>query len=359
MTFIASHAEGLQRYQAVYAGSRRVTGLALPAGRAFAANTGGAIGLAREFAFRRLRMAGGLAAALRQFEPKLVHAHFGQSGPAALELADALGVPLIVTYHGQDATISEAQARQSWRGREYLRGRKKVMKRASVLIAVSDFIRNRMLEQGYPADRVVTHRNGIDLEYFAPTGQARKNTVLFVGRFVEKKGCEYLIRALGVLREEGCAVRGVLVGDGPLRSGLERLAQQAGADVEFKGFLGLSEVRSLLAIAAVAVVPSVTAADGNSEGLPTVILEAQAMATPVIATRHAGNAEGVVEGKSALLVDERDVHGLASGIRLLVDDPAMARRFGAHGRQFMERAFSIESQVAALERIYDTARRKA
>lgn len=355
MTFIASHAESLRRYQAVYAGSRRVAGLTLPAGRAFAANTGGLIGLAREFAFRRFGMAARLTAALRQFEPRLVHAHFGQSGPAALELADALGVPLVVTYHGQDATISDAQARRSWRGREYLRGRQRVMEKASVLIAVSEFIRERMLEQGYPADKVVTHRNGIDLNFFSPTGEARSDTVLFVGRFVEKKGCEYLIRALGVLRGEGCEVRGVLIGDGPLRPGLERLAQEVGADVEFTGFLGLTEVRSLLATARVAVVPSVTAADGNSEGLPTVILEAQAMATPVIATRHAGNAEGVIEGESALLVDERDARGLASCIRKLAGDPVAARRFGVHGRRFMEANFSIESQVAGLERIYDSA----
>ncbi len=75
---------------------------------------------------------------------------------------------------------------------------------------------------------------------------------------------------------------------------------KSGADVEFTGFLPLAEVRDWLGRAQSSAVPSVTAANGNSEGLPTVILEAQAMGTPVVATRHAGNAEGVVEGRSAL-----------------------------------------------------------
>lgn len=359
MTFIESHAEGLRRYQAVYAGSRRIAGLALPAGRTFAANTGGAIGLMREFAFRRFGRPGSLAEDLRRFAPALVHAHFGQSGPAALDLAESLGIPLVVTYHGQDATINDAQLRRSWRGREYLRGRQRMIDKASVFVAVSQFIRNRMLAQGFPAHKVMTHRNGIDLRYFSPQPIARSDTAIFVGRFVEKKGGEYFVRALGLLQDEGCKARGLLVGDGPLRPELERIAVEVGASVEFAGFLPLAEVRSKLAEARVVVVPSVTAADGNSEGLPTVILEAQAMGTPVVATRHAGNAEGLLEGESALLVDERDTSGLARAIRFFIDNPEGAVEFGVRGREFVESAFNLDSQIAGLERIYDLATRKS
>jgi colanic acid/amylovoran biosynthesis glycosyltransferase len=356
MTFIRSHAESLRRYQPVYAGSRRVPGLALPEGRAHTANSGGLPGLVREFMFRRLGMAGGLAAQLRRFEPRVVHAHFGQSGPAALDLAEALGIPLIVTYHGQDATISKGQARKSWRGREYLRGRERVISRSRIIIAVSDFIREQLLEQGYPPEKVIMHRNGIDIDFFRPAIGTREATAIFVGRFVEKKGAEYFIRALGDLRQKGTELRGVLVGDGPMRAELERLARDVGANAEFPGFLHLMEVRKRLSQACVAVVPSVTAVDGNREGLPTVILEAQAMATPVVATRHAGNAEGLCEGKTALLVDERDVAGLADAIRFFVEDPAASRQYGESGRKFVETNFSIGSQVSGLERIYDRAR---
>ena len=357
MTFIVSHADALCRYRPVYAGAHRVPGgLPLPEDRVVSINRGGWRGRAEEFLFRRFGTARRAVRDLQRFDPQLVHAHFGLSGPAGLALADALGVPMIVTYHGQDATITREEARRSFRGREYLRGRRAVMQRAALIIAVSDFIRSRLLEKGYPAEKVVTHRNGIDVGLFRRSSGQRVPIVVFVGRFVEKKGCEYLLRALGELRSQGRQVRGVLVGDGPLRPSLQRLAGEVGADVEFAGFRPLDEVRQWLGKAAVVAVPSVTAADGDSEGLPTVILEAQAMGTPVVATRHAGNAEGVVEGRTALLVDERDVTGLARALLGFIENPAIVESFGAAGRAFVEANFSIDRQAAGLECLYDRAR---
>ena len=356
MTFIQSHSEALSRYRPVYAGSHRVRGLDLPEDRAFTANSGGLPGQVREYLFRRFGMSGHLAAQLRKFRPTIVHAHFGQSGPAGLAIAESLGVPLVVTFHGQDATVSVDQSRKSWRGREFLRGRQRVLEKASLIIAVSDFIRDKLLEQGYPESRVLTHRNGIDVGSFRPSGRKREPLAVFVGRFVEKKGCEYLVRALGLLRAEAIPLRGILVGDGPLRPSLERLAREVGADVEFAGFLPPAGVRDWLERACVAVVPSVTAADGNSEGLPTVILEAQAMGTPVVATRHAGNAEGLAAGHSALLVDERDVAGLARSMKYFYGDPGAVESFGRAGREFVASRFDIKTQVSGMERIYDRLR---
>lgn len=352
MTFIRSHAEALRHYRPVYAGSHRVPGLDLPADRTVTANRGGLTGWMEEILFRQLGVAGRLAAALRGFHPRLVHAHFGQSGPAALSLAESLNVPLIVTYHGQDATIADAELRRSWRGREYLRGRARVVERASLVIAVSDFIRAKLLDSGFPAAKVVTHRNGIDLGYFRGDPVRREPIIVFVGRFVEKKGCQYLIRALGLLKQRGVDAKCVLIGDGVLGASLRELAANSGTDVNFTGFLPLSEVKDWLGRAAVVAVPSVTARDGNSEGLPTVILEAQAMGTPVVATRHAGNAEGVSEGRSALLVDERDVEGLADALRFFLESPRAVSEFGAAGRRFAETHFSIDAQVEGLERLY-------
>jgi glycosyltransferase involved in cell wall biosynthesis len=356
MTFIRSHSEALVRYQPVYAGSRRVSGLALPAGRVATANEGGLQGRILEYLFRRYGVARRLVRKLRAHHPVLVHAHFGQSGPAALVLAESLGIPLIVTYHGQDATISRAQASRSWRGREFLRGQRRVMERAALIIAVSDFIRSKLLEQGCAPNRLATLYNGIDISRFRRTGTSREPIVVFVGRFVEKKGCEYLIRAIALLNSQGFSVRGVLVGDGPLRPGLERLAAELRADAMFAGFLPQDSVRDWLERASVVAVPSVTAADGNSEGLPTVILEAQAMETPIVATRHAGNAEGVAAGKSALLVDERDVDGLAQAIRFFCEDAGAVAAFGKAGREFVEDKFDIRKRVRSLEQAYDRVR---
>jgi glycosyltransferase involved in cell wall biosynthesis len=356
MTFILSHAEALRRYRPVFAGAHRVPGIELPTDRVVTANNGGLAGNVSEFLFRRFGRCGRFATRLQSFRPSVLHAHFGTSGPSALALAEALEIPLVITYHGQDATIRDDEARKTWRGREYLRGRARVIEKAGLIIAVSDFIRGRLLQKGYPESKVVTHRNGINLEYFRRRSQAREPVVVFVGRFVEKKGCEYLIRALGTLRKQGHAAQGVLVGDGPLRPKLEQLAAELGADVAFTGFLPLTAVRDWLAKAHVVAVPSVTAANGDSEGLPTVIIEAQAMETPVVATRHAGNAEGVTEGRSALIVAERDVEALAESIRYFLDDARAVASFGAAGRAFVESQFDIVKQAQGLERIYDRVR---
>lgn len=356
MTFILSHAEALRKYRPVFAGAHHAHGLELPANRVALANRGGLTGTAQEFLFRRFGIARSLVAQLRKFQPRLVHAHFGLSGPSALALADALRVPLVVTYHGQDATITDDQARQSWRGREYLRGRNRVISRAALIIAVADYIRARLLAKGYPASKVVTHRNGINLQFFSRSDQRREAVVLFVGRFVEKKGCEFLLRALTHLRDVGQPTRGVLIGDGPMRPLLESLAAQVNLDVAFTGLLPLPQVRDWLGRASVVAVPSVTAADGDSEGLPTVILEAQAMGAPVVTTRHAGNAEGVIEGRTALLVDERDVVGLAKAIRHFIDRSDLVKEFGAAGRSFVEAKFDIAAQAQGLEVLYDRAR---
>ena len=124
MTFIVSHARRCIVIKPVYAGAHRVPGgLPLPDDRVVTVNRGGLSGRAEELLFRRFGLAGRAARDLRRFRPKLVHAHFGQSGPAALDAGRGARMPMVVTYHGQDATITTEEAARSWRGREYLRGR--------------------------------------------------------------------------------------------------------------------------------------------------------------------------------------------------------------------------------------------
>jgi colanic acid/amylovoran biosynthesis glycosyltransferase len=120
-TFIKSHAEALTRHKAVYVGAHRVEGLELPADRTFVVNDGTPIGLVREAAFRVLGRAPALVKAVREHDPRIVHAHFGNAGPAAMSLAGALAVPLLVTFHGADATVVGSDRPRSHRDRELKR----------------------------------------------------------------------------------------------------------------------------------------------------------------------------------------------------------------------------------------------
>jgi glycosyltransferase involved in cell wall biosynthesis len=286
-------------------------------------------------------------------EPQLVHAHFGPSAPAAATVARSLAVPLIVTFHGRDATMTDDEAARSHRGREYLRARDSLMRDTSLFIAVSDFIRSQLVAAGFPEKRLVTHRNGIDTTAFASGDYPREPVIVFAGRFVEKKGAEFLVRALARLRDAGCDARCVLLGDGPLRTSLEDLARRLRVRAEFFGFRPLEEVRAWLRRATVVAVPSITARDGDSEGLPTVLLEAQASGTPVVATRHSGIPEGVIENETAILVDEGDEAALSTGLGRFLEDSESVSQFGRRGRAFVQSAFELRKQVSGLEDLYD------
>lgn len=358
MTFIKSHAEALNHYRAVYVGAHRDHGIPLPADRTYVLNEGTTIGLVREALFRNWGWAPGLVARLRRHNPKVVHAHFGTSGPAGLALAERLGVPLVITFHGYDATRRASEVAKSRRGRELLRSKDRLIERTDVFIAVSEFIRQRLIEQGYPEQKIVLHRNGIDVDAFTPPAQGRREpVVLFVGRFVEKKGALYLLEAARVLKNAGVQFKLVMIGAGPLEQQFRDFAVQNDLPCVFTGFLDIEGVRSWLGRARVVAVPSVTAQDGDSEGLPTILLEAQAMETPVVATFHSGIPEGVVNGATAELVEERDVATLAEKLRTFLESPQKAADFGAAGRDFVRESFNLATQVRGLEALYQDVSR--
>lgn len=357
MTFIKSHAEALSHYRAIYAGAHRDHGIPLPPERTFVLNEGTAIGLLREALFRKWGWAPSLVAGLRRQDPKLVHAHFGTSGPAGLALAESLGVPLVITFHGYDATRKASEVAKSRRGRELLRNKDRLIERTGAFIAVSEFIRKRLVEQGYPERKIVLHRNGIDVDAFSPPAEReREPIILFVGRFVEKKGAAYLLEAAKVLRDAGVSFKLVMIGSGPLEQQFRDFSVQNDLPCTFTGFLDIEGVRSWLGQARVVSVPSVTAQDGDSEGLPTILLEAQAMETPVVATFHSGIPEGVINGATAELVEERDVAMLAEKLRTFLESPQKSAHFGAAGRAFVRQHFNLSTQVRGLEGLYDGLR---
>ena len=148
MTFIKSHAEALRTYTPIYAGAHRISGLPLPADRVYVVNEGGPLGQAKEYCFREIGMAPGFIRRLRKERPAIVHTHFGTCGPSGMVLANKLNVPLIVTFHGKDATMSRDELESSRRGRRFLREESELIRRTDRFIAVSEFIRQKLLERG-------------------------------------------------------------------------------------------------------------------------------------------------------------------------------------------------------------------
>jgi len=270
-----------------------------------------------------------------------------------------LDLPVLVTLHGYDIN-TERQWWESGRGgfvlRQYPQGLLAMARDPRVhFIAVSHAIRERAIEVGIPPEKISVNYIGVDTRRFVPGGPplAQRDEVLFVGRLVEKKGCRYLIEAFGQVQDRFPDARLVIVGTGPQEPRLHALAQQLGVRVEFPGSLSPREVRERLLRARVFCLPSITARNGDAEGLGIVLLEAQAAGVPVITSARGGAEEGIVHGSTGFAHAEKDVGALRDGLAALLGNDELATRFGLDGRRHVVEHMDIRDCVARLETIYD------
>ena len=352
-TFIRAQAQALCQFSAVYAGSRRVAGLELPAGSTHTINPGDISGKMREVAFKLFGRAPALVRRLQMLDPVLLHAHFGPDGLRALPLSRQLGLPLIVTFHGSDATALHPRRGEAPFGhRRYLAHRDVLQRGASLFLAVSDFVRRKLLEQNVSPEKIFRHYIGVDTNFFLPVKEDTDPIVLFVGRLSERKGPNYLIQSMAEVQQQHPEVELVLIGDGPLRKNLE---QQAKASLRRYRFLGTQPpeiVRGWMDRARVFSAPSVRVASGEEEAFGMVFAESQAMQKPVVAFASGGVVEAVRHGQSGFLAPERDWRKLAEYLAQLLRDGGLRRRFGAAGRQHVLHRFDLEKQTRILETIY-------
>ncbi len=294
---------------------------------------------------------------LGQKRPALIHAHFGVEGVYALPLAHQLGVPLITTFHGFDATLATAALLFSPAYAWYAMLRGRLAEEGALFLCASAFVRARLLALGFPPERTEVHYLGVDTQAITPRApEEETQIILHVARLEPVKGSAYLLRAFALLARRHPAVELVLIGEGSLERRLRRLAQALGVGerVRFLGARPHAEVLAWLRRALVLVLPSVRTASGREEGLGMVLLEAAATAVPVIASAVGGIPEGVADGESGFLVPERDAAQLAQRLETLLDDAALRRAFGAAGRARVEERFDLRRQTQTLEALYDS-----
>lgn len=171
-----------------------------------------------------------------------------------------------------------------------------------------------------------------------------------IGRFVEKKGFGHLVEALALLRSQGIDVRLTLAGDGPQRTQLEAAARRLGVQdaVEFPGFVPYAGVPELLSRSDMLVMPSVRTPDGDSDGLPTVIIEAFLHRLPVVASDLAGIPDLVIHGQTGLLTPEADPRALAEAIARMASDRGAALAMAARGREMALNMFAPETYARGM-----------
>jgi glycosyltransferase involved in cell wall biosynthesis len=354
-TFIAEQAHALRRFTPLFTGLRRLDhGLHVDREEMLLLTHGNTL---RDRLRRRFFLETGLAPrflhSLELHHPALLHAHFAVDAAAVLPIHRHLRVPLVVTLHGYDATMSDEALRCTAAGRVYLRRKAQLRERASLFLCVSDHIRRQACGRGVPEGKLRTLPIGVDLKLFAPDplrSRSRDPIVLFVGRLVEKKGCAHLIRAMAAVLERHPAARLLIVGDGPL---LDPLREQASAaPITFLGTQPPGVVRDLMHRASVLAFPSVVASTGDTEGLPIVLCEAQAIGLPIAAFEGPGVEEAVARDETALLAPSGDDRALANAISAILSDADLAVRLAAAGRRRAETRFSLATQTAHLEDLY-------
>ena len=235
----------------------------------------------------------------------LIHSHFGPDGIYAMALAKMLRIPFLVTFHGWDITVDRSVP---WKIKsplyyQLLWHEIELKQSASAFIAVSKFIEAKLLEKGYPREKVIQHYIGIDTDRFSPTDTpAETRYILCVGRHTEKKGIDILLKAFSRIAAKHPEVSLIQVGTGPLEAKLKKMVEKLNltGQVKFLGSQPYAEVQSLMQQAEIFALPSQTARNGDSEGLPFVILEAMASAIPVVSTLHSGIPEAVIDGENRL-----------------------------------------------------------
>ena len=286
-----------------------------------------------------------LARAARDAGVTHLHAHFANVATTIARLAARIaGIRYSFTAHAKDLfheSVDPADVDRKIGGAHHV-------------VTVSDF-HVRHIEARYPQAAATMLRrvyNGIDLAEF-PFRASRPGTdrIVAVGRLVEKKGLDDLLRAIALLREAGRAVECRIVGGGEREGSLRALASELdlGDVVTFTGPRPQDRVREEVAAANVLVAPCIVGSDGNADGLPTVLLEAMALGTPCISTDVAGIVEAIRHDETGLIVPQRDPLAIAEATARLLDDATLAARLARAARALIESEFDARLQAAQLE----------
>ena len=301
----------------------------------------------RRSALKHFLYAGYLAPRMRAQQIGHIHAHFASvSTSVALHLHRLTGISYSFTAHAKDIYTDSVKHSDL---------RRKI-ESARFVVTVSDYNRE-YLSSLSQAGRVLRIYNGLDLAQFCPNGTVRQDPplVLAVGRLVEKKGFDDLIRACDLLRDHGCRFKCRIVGKGPLEGRLQSLIRGLRLEecVALTGPMPREALLDWYPRAAVLVAPCIVGSDGNRDGLPTVLIEAMALGTPVVSTDVTGIPELVQDGRTGLLVPQRNPVALADAIQRILTDDRRARDLAQAGRERVERDFDLAANVAQLRALLE------
>jgi len=295
-----------------------------------------------------------LRPSVEELSPDVIHAHFGFEAVIISSVAADLGIPLIVTFYGYD--ISQLPREPVWQQR-YAR----LWTQTQAVIVLSDHMRGRALQLQCPSEKLhVVHLVRSLNEHRPPRTGHSLHRFVTVGRLVEKKGHEDTIRAFHSLCVRHPAITLDIVGDGPEQKPLQKLVRTFGlaGRIRFHGALPTNETLKLIANSDAFVLSSRTARDGDEEGTPTVLLEAQMLGVPCVATWHAGIPETIPPENRWLLAREGNVTEIADRMEALIrQSNQQLQDIVDRAQQYVKRNFDPSFETNKLIQFYESAMR--
>ena len=288
--------------------------------------------------------------AFRKIRPDVVLAEYGTMGVTVMEACQKMHLPLVVHFHGHDihkkSILSEF-------GRLYT----ELFQYASAIIAVSKEMQRKLIDLGAPREKVYWNPCGVNGDVFRGARPGSSEIIfLSVGRFVEKKSPHLSLQSFSEVLRDVPHAQLRMIGGGELLSSCKQFVREIGIEenVTFLGTQSHEVVREEMKNAFCFIQHSIRASDGDSEGTPVGILEAGASGLPVVATRHAGIPDVIVDGETGFLVDEGDVSGMAMCMVQLARSPRLAEKLGANAQKRINLRFSSQKSIGTLWQIIES-----
>lgn len=289
----------------------------------------------------------------RKHKPDVIHAHFGNIGYKAIPLSKKLGVPLVTTFYGYEASSLAKKKKYQNRFRE-------LFQKGNLFLAEGNYLRNTLIELGCPQEKAKVFHLGVEVENYPfrerTIDESKPIKLLFAARLTEKKGAVYALKAFYEAKKKIPQLKLKMIGNGPdkelVNETISKLSLEN--DIEMQGYITYKDFIKELIDADIFIQPSVTASDGNTEGgSPVSLIDAQATGIPIISSFHADIPEVVIHKKTGLLAPERDYMTLAENIITLVETPGLMTEYGRQGRAHIEENYNVRKQGILLGQLYD------
>jgi len=282
---------------------------------------------------------------LKKEKIEVVLAEYGNLAAEILPVCKELNLPLIVHFHGFDATVYEVLKKYN--------NYKELFDYTSKVIVVSKVMESQLIAIGCPKAKLVLNTYGPNDDFLTITPSLEKEQFIAVGRFTDKKAPYYTLLAFEKVVKKFPDAKLIMAGDGQLKNTCVNLVKylQLENNVEFPGIITPTEFSSYLQKSRAFVQHSITADNGDMEGTPVAVLEASAAGIPVISTNHAGIPDVIIHNETGLLANEHDVESMANSMIAVLEDKNKAKAMGLASKERIKTFFTMSKHIDKLNEL--------